>query len=308
MKITFLDAATLGDISLAPIAGLGELRCYPNTSYEEIPERVKDCDVLIINKIPVDARLMDAAAKLRLICEAATGVNNIDLAEAERRGIPVRNVAGYSTDSVAQLTFTHLLSLASSAPLYDEFVKSGAYSNSGMFTNLDWKITELAGKSIGIVGMGAIGSKVAQIADAFGMRVKYYSTSGTSHCDKYLSVPLEELMESSDVISIHAPLNERTRGLIGAKQIAMMKPSAIIINVGRGGILDEYALAKAIDKEEIGGAAIDVFPVEPIPADHPLLHTSHPERLRLSPHIGWGSREALTRLVNAIAENIKKGF
>lgn len=307
MKITFLDAATLGDISLEPIAALGELSCYPNTSYEEIPERVKDCEVLIINKVHVDARLMDAAPKLRLICEAATGVNNIELAEAESRGIAVRNVAGYSTDSVAQLTFAHLLSLAVSAPQYDEFVKSGEYSRSSMFTNLDCRIMELAGKSLGIVGMGAIGLRVAEIASAFGMHVAYYSTSGSSHCDKYPSVSLEELMRGSDVISIHAPLNERTKGLIGAEQIAMMKPDAIIMNVGRGGIIDEYALAEAIDKEKIGGAAIDVFPVEPIPADHPLLHTSHPERLRLSPHIGWGSHEALTRLVTAIAGNIKKG-
>ena len=308
MKIVFLDALTLGDTSLAPIAALGELVCYPTSTPEEARARAGDCEVLIVNKIRVDRALLEAAPRLRLVCEAATGVNNIDLEACSARGIAVRNVAGYSTEPVVQQTFMHILSLMGNAPYFDEAVKSGTYSRSGIFTDLSRPVRELDGRTIGIVGMGTIGRRVAAVAEAFGMKVIYYSTSGTSHCTEYPSVPLDRLLATADVISIHAPLNDRTRGLIGASGLAKMKPEAIIVNMGRGGIIDEAALADAIDREAIGGAATDVFVTEPVPQDHPLLHTRHPERLRFTPHTGWASVEARERLVARIAENIAKGF
>ena len=308
MKIVFLDALTLGDTSLDPIVALGELVCYPTSTPAEALARVGDCEVLIINKIRVDRPLLDAAPRLRLVCEAATGVNNIDLEACAQRGIPVRNVAGYSTEPVVQQTFMHILSLMGNAPYFDEAVKSGAYSRSGIFCDLSRPVRELDGRTIGIIGMGTIGHRVATIAEAFGMRVIYYSTSGTSHCTDYPSVSLETMLSEADVISIHAPLNDRTRGLIGAAELAQMKPDAILVNLGRGGIVDESALAEAIDREAIGGFATDVFAVEPVPVDNPLLHTRHPERLRFTPHTGWASVEARDRLVARIAENIAQGF
>lgn len=308
MKIVFLDAATLGDTSLAPIARLGELVCYPNSTPQEARERVAGCDVLIVNKIKVDRPLLDAAPSLRLVCEAATGVNNIDLDACAERGIPVRNVAGYSTDSVVQQTFMHMLSLLGDAPYFDAKVKSGEYSRSGLFTDVSRPFVEITGKTLGVIGMGTIGQQVARIATAFGMRVIYYSTSGTGHCKDYPSVSLETLLKESDVVSVHAPLNARTSGLIGARELAWMKPSAFLINLGRGGIIDEADLVAAVDAGQIAGTATDVFTSEPIPLDHPFLHARHPERFRFTPHTAWASVEARERLVAIIAENIEKGW
>lgn len=305
MKIVFLDAETMGDVSFAPVEVLGEFVSYDRSTPEEALERVADCDVLIINKIKVDKALIDAAPSLKLICEAATGINNIDVGYAASKGIPVRNAVGYSTDSVVQATFMHLLSLVGNAPYYDEVVKSGHYSRSGIFTDVTVNWSELAGKNMGIVGLGNIGSKVAAIAKAFGMNVSYFSTSGTSHNSDYPSLPLEEMLAGSDVVSIHAPLNERTMGLIGAGELALMKPGAYLINMGRGGIVDEAALAEAVDNGVIAGAALDVFLSEPLPLDSPFLKMQHPERMRLAPHVAWASVEARSRLVGMIAENIR---
>lgn len=305
MKIVFLDAATLGDTSLTPIAALGELVTYPVCSPEEALERVVEAEVLIINKIKVTRELIAAAPKLRLICEAATGINNIDVPAAAERGIPVKNVAGYSTDSVAQLTWAHILSLTGQTPYFDGRVKDGTYSASGIFTDMTLNWNELAGKTLGVIGMGAIGSKVAKIGEAFGMKVVYYSTSGTSHCSEYVSLPLDEFLAASDVVTIHAPLSDRTKGLIGANELRMMKKSAVLVNAGRGGIVSESALAEAVDGGVIAGAALDVFDREPLPADSPLLSVRHPERFRFTPHTSWASVEARQRLVTAIAENIK---
>lgn len=308
MKIVFLDAATMGDVSFAPIQQLGELVCYDSSTPEQALERVAECEVLIINKIKVTPELIDAAPALRLICEAATGVNNIDLEYAARKGIPVRNAVGYSTDSVVQATFMHILSLVGNAPYFDESVKSGRYSSGGSFTDVTVNWRELSGKTIGIIGLGNIGKRVAKIAEAFGMKVCYYSTSGTSHCSDYPSLSLEELLAVSDIVSIHAPLNERTDGLIGKEQLSLMKKSAFVVNMGRGGIVDESALADAVDAGEIAGAALDVFVTEPLPEDHPLLRTRHPERLRLAPHVAWASVEARERLVRMITDNITENI
>ncbi len=304
MKIVFLDAATLGDTPLDPIKALGTLVCYPYSTAAEALDRVGDCDVLIINKVKVTRALLDAAPSLKLVCEAATGVNNIDLEACAARCIPVRNVAGYSTESVVQETFMHLLSLLGNGPYFDERVKSGHYSAGLLFTDVSRPFIEMHGKTMGIIGMGTIGSRVAAVATAFGMQVIYYSTSGTSHCKDYPSVSLEELLTRSDVVSVHAPLNARTQNLIGEAELARMKPQAIMINMGRGGIVNESALAAAVDQGTIGGAALDVYESEPLPADSPLLHTRHPERFRFTPHTAWASVEARSRLVACIARNI----
>ena len=308
MKIVFLDAATMGDVSFSPISALGELECFQTSDREEALQRAKDAEVLIINKIKVDKELVDAAPKLRLICEAATGVNNIDLEYAASKGIPVRNAVGYSTDSVVQMTFMMILSLVGRCRYFDDFVKSGEYSRSGLFTDVSKMFFELRGKRLGIIGLGNIGGNVAKVGEAFGMNVSYFSTSGTSHSKDYPSVDLDTLMSSSDIISIHAPYNERTAGLVGAEQLRKMKSTAYIVNMGRGGIIDEAALAEAIDGGWIAGAGVDVFTAEPLPADNPLLKVRNRDRLILTPHIGWASIEARERLVAMIADNIAAGY
>lgn len=308
MKIVFLDAATMGDVSFSPISALGDLECFQTSDREEALRRVKDAEVLIINKIKVDKELVDAAPKLRLICEAATGVNNIDLEYAASKGIPVRNAVGYSTDSVVQMTFMMILSLVGRCRYFDDFVKSGEYSRSGLFTDVSTMFFELRGKRLGIIGLGNIGGNVAKVGEAFGMNVSYFSTSGTSHSKDYPSVDLDTLMSSSDIISIHAPYNERTAGLVGAEQLRKMKSTAYIVNMGRGGIIDEAALAEAIDGGWIAGAGVDVFTAEPLSADNPLLNVRNRDRLILTPHIGWASIEARERLVAMIADNIAAGY
>ena len=308
MKIVFLDAATMGDVSFEPFERLGEFVRYESSTPEEARERVKDTDVLLINKVLVNKELIDSAPNLRLICIAATGVNNIDVEYAASKGIPVRNAVGYSTDSVVQSTFMHILSLVGGAAYFDDSVKSGRYSRSGMFTDPNWNWRELSGKTIGIIGLGNIGMKVAKIAEAFGMKVCYFSTSGTGHCHDYPCLSLEELLKQSDIVSIHAPLNERTLNLIGARELAMMKPEAYLVNMGRGAIVVEEDLAKAVDEGVIAGAGIDVFVTEPIPEDHPYLRMKHPERMRMAPHVAWAAREARERLIGIMAENIAKGW
>lgn len=308
MKIVFLDAATMGDVSFAPFERLGEFVRYESSTPEEARERVKDVDVLLINKVLVDKDLIDSAQHLKLICIAATGVNNIDVEYASAKGIPVRNAVGYSTDSVVQSTYMHILSLIGGGRYFDDSVKSGAYSRSGMFTDPNWNWWELAGKTIGIIGMGNIGRKVAAIAEAFGMNVCYFSTSGTGHCTDYPCLPLNELLAKSDIVSIHAPLNSWTEALIGWEELKMMKPSAYLINMGRGAIVVEEDLAKAVDEEVIAGAGMDVFITEPIPENHPYLKMQHPERMSLAPHVAWASIEARQRLIGMMAENIAKGW
>ena len=308
MKIVLLDAATMGDVSFEPFERLGDFTSYEMSTPQEARERVKDVNVLLINKVLVDKELIDSAPELKLICVAATGVNNIDVEYAASKGIPVRNAVGYSTDSVVQNTFMHILSLVGGAPYFDDSVKSGSYSRSGMFTDPNWNWWELSGKTIGIIGMGNIGMKVAGIAEAFGMKVCYYSTSGTGHCTEYPCLSLEELLKTSDIVSIHAPLNERTLNLIGKEQLSLMKPEAYLVNAGRGAIIVEEDLAEAVDNGVIAGAGIDVFIKEPLPEDHPYLRMRHPERMRFSPHIAWASMEARNRLVEIMAENIAKGW
>ena len=300
MKIVFLDAATMGDASMDEIAALGEFVCYPSSTAEEARVRAADADVVLLNKVIVDQAFLDACPKLKLVCEAGTGINNINVKLCDARGVIVRNVAGYSTESVAQTAWMHILALAGRAFHYNAYAKDGRYSAGSIHVD--------AGKTLGIVGMGAIGQKVAAIGTAFGMKVIYYSTSGTGHCKDYPCVSLDELLTKSDVISIHAPYNERTAGLIDYAGLCKMKPTAYLVNTGRGGIAVEADLVRAIDEERIAGIGIDVYQKEPIPLDHPFLHAKHPERIFLTPHIAWYSVEARARLAHEMAENIKKGW
>ena len=308
MKIVFLDAATMGSTPLTAIESLGEFERFDNSTTEEARMRVRDADVAIVNKVIVDQAFLDAAPKLKLVCEAGTGMNNIDAELCRKRGVQVRNVAGYSTDAVAQHTWMLILALAGRLFHYDSYVKDGRYTRARLHTDSDHPYTGLSGKTIGIVGMGAIGQKVARIAEVFGMKVLYYSTSGTSHCTEYPSVSLESLLREADVVSIHAPYNEKTAGLIDYEGLRLMKPTAFLVNTGRGGIAVEADLARAIDEGRIAGVGIDVYVEEPLPAESPLLNSKHPERMILTPHVAWASEETRRRLAEEIAANIRKGW
>ena len=310
LKIVFLDAQTLGsDISLAPVASLGEYVSYPSTKPEEVFDRIAGFDVVITNKGWMGKEQIDSSPALKLICVAATGTNNVDTAYAASKGIPVRNAVDYSTESVTQVTWMHILNLVGKARFFDEYVKDGSYSASGCFTNAAVPFFELRGKTYGTVGLGNIGSRVAAVAEAFGMKVLYFPTSGKPHSDRYeADTNLVSFLSRCDVVSVHCPLNAHTNGLIGYDALAQMKRSAVIVNMGRGGIIVEADLARALDEGLIAGAATDVFTKEPLPADHPYLQMQHPERLLLTPHIGWASREARICLVEKIATNIKEMF
>ncbi len=305
MKIVFLDEYTLGGTNLDTIKALGDYTGYESTKPEEVIERAQGAEILIVNKVLIGAKEMDAIPTLRLICVAATGVNNIDLVAAKERGISVRNAVGYSTHTVAEATLGSILTLQRQVCYYDRYVKSGAYSASGQWVNFDRPTHRLWGKNWGIIGMGNIGREVARLATAFGCNVAYYSTSGTTRNEEWPQRPLDELLAWADVISVHCPLNEKTAGLIGAAEIAKMKPSALIVNVARGGIVVEKAVAEALDAGQIAGAAFDVYPSEPMPADSPLLHTADPDKLLLSPHNAWSAVESIETLVECIATNIK---
>lgn len=304
MKIVFLDRASLGDTSLDPLEQLGDLTVYDDTAASEVEERCRDADIIICNKVKITAHIMDALPKLRLICITATGMNNVELPYAAQKNIAVKNVANYSTASVAQVTFALLLSLMHSVAYFDAYVKGGQYAQSSLFTHYGRTFYELAGKRFGVIGMGNIGRRVAAIAEAFGASVAYYSTSGQNLAAPYLLLPLSDLLETSDVVSIHAPLNRNTYNLIGYPQLRRMKPAAYLVNVGRGKIVNEAELARALNENLIAGAALDVFEHEPVNPDNPLLSLKNPEKLILSPHIGWLSVEARKALVEKVAENI----
>ena len=304
MKIVCLDAATLGsDVNLDVFGQFGEFVSFETTATNERVERLKGADVVITNKVVIDKDVMDAS-NLKLICISATGMNNVDLAYAAAKGIAVKNVAGYSTASVVQHTFACLFALTNRVKFYDNYAQSGEWAKSEIFTNLDRSIGEIAGKSFGVIGLGEIGRGVARIAEAFGARVSYYSTSGTNANAEFKRQNLDELLGGCDIVSIHAPLNEKTRNLIGERELNLMKEGAILMNFGRGGIVDESAVARAIDGRNLRFAS-DVLETEPMRADHPLLNIKNKENLILTPHVAWASFEARERLVAMIVENIK---
>lgn len=304
-KIVVLDSKTLGNVNFDKLKEFGEVVLYEKTKAEEVEERIKDASIILTNKVALNKDNLKNAEKLEIICETATGFNNIDIEYAKSKNIAVTNVAGYSTPTVAQHTFATLLHLYDKIGYYDEFVKSGEYSKSGMFTNLDKPFNDIEGKKWGIVGLGNIGKKVAKIAEAFGAEVVYYSTSGKNNNSNYKRVELDELLSESDIISIHSPLNSNTQGLFNYDNLKKMKKSSVLINMGRGPIVVEKDLAKAIDENIIAGAGLDVFSVEPIPEDSPLLKIKNKEKIVMTPHIAWASIEARERLFNDLIENIK---
>lgn len=306
MKIGILDAATVGaDLDLSPLKKCGELIIYELTAPEEIVERVKDLDVIITNKVVLGEENLKECTHLKMIALLATGYNNIDIQYAKSKGIAVANVAGYSTESVAQHTFAMLLHLIEHLGQYDEYVKSRQYADSEMFTYIAWPYHELNGKVLGIVGLGAIGRAVARIATAFGMEVVYYSTSGKNNSDDYRRVTLEELLKISDVVSVHAPYNEQTHHLIGYEQIVQMKRNAYLLNLGRGNIIVEADLARALNEELILGAGLDVLGKEPIDHHNALFEVKDKNRLLITPHIAWASVEARNQLIQEVVMNIE---
>ncbi|TVQ00336.1 MAG: D-2-hydroxyacid dehydrogenase [Balneolaceae bacterium] len=306
MNIVFLDVKTVGDVpNLNDLKSFGEVTFYQTTRPEETKERISDADIVITNKVVLGRGLIESANNLKLICVAATGMNNIDLEAAEDAGIKVKNVAGYASQSVAQSTFALILYLMHDIRYYDEYVKSGEYSKSDIFTNLDRPFRQIYGKRFGIIGLGNIGQQVAGIAEVFGAEVVYYSTSGRNTGQPYRQLHIDELLETSDIVSIHAPLNENTEGLIGYEQLKKMKRNAILINTGRGGIVNESDLAQALDENLIGAAALDVFEHEPIKPENPLLKIVNKEKLVMAPHITWSSIEARTKLIEGVGKHIE---
>ncbi len=303
MQITFLDVKTLGDdITTEAFAALGELTEYANTSPDEVAERIADAEVVVINKVKLNESNLSGAAALRLICIAATGFDNVDLAYCRNRGIAVCNVVGYSTQSVAQVTVSMALSLMTHLSEYRAYVADGAYSASGVANSLVPVYHEIAGKTWGILGFGNIGRQVGVVARALNCRVLVNKRTPVADWE---CVDFDTLCRESDILSIHTPLNDGTRGLLDAAHIAMLKPDAIVINVARGAVTDERVLAEAVKEGRIGGIGVDVYSAEPMSCDHPFSEIRNLPNVCLTPHMAWGAQETRMRLMEEMAENVR---
>lgn len=306
IRAVVLDGATLGDdVSFASLTSCTDLTTYALTTPGEIAPRIRDAHVVIVNKIRLNETNLAAAADLKLICVAATGYDNIDVDYCRRRGIAVCNVLGYSTDSVAQLTVAMVLELLLHLPTMCEYVRSGAYTASGVANRLSPAFHELAGKTWGIVGAGNIGKKVARVAEAFGCRVIVCRRRPD---DEYPTADIDTLCRESDIISVHTPLTDETRGLISRGRIASMKPGAILVNVARGAVTDESALADAVVSGRLGGLGVDVYSAEPMPIDHPLYAVRDLPNVCFTPHMAWGAVESRQRCLDEISENVRTFF
>lgn len=306
MKLVFLETDTLGDdVDLSKFGDFGEVIKYNKSEIDKNAERAEEADILIVNKIPMNETTLKEAANLKLICITGTGTNIVDFLYTNKRNIAVANVKGYSTQSVVQHTFALFFYLYEKLHFYDKFVKSGDYVKSDIFSRFDPKFNEMYGKTWGIIGLGEIGKNVAFVASGFGCQVQYYSTSGKNNNNEIKQVDFDTLLSTSDVVSIHAPLNESTRNLIDAAALKKMKTSSILLNLGRGPIVNEEALAEALEKDEIAGAGLDVIKIEPMAADNPLLRIKDSTKLLITPHIAWATIEARQRCVNEVYENVK---
>lgn len=306
MKIVFLDAKTIGDdLDLSGFDRFGEVVKYDYSTPEEAAVRSREADVLIVNKVQINEASTGEAEHLKLVCVTATGTNNLDKEYLERRNIAWRNVAGYSTETVAQHTFALLFYLMEKMNYYDQYVKSGKYMNDRLFTHFSNVFYELNGKTWGIIGMGNIGRRVAEIAKVFGCNVIYYSTTGKNQQQDFQRVEWEELLTQSDIISVHAPLTDATLNLMDAEAFAKMKPSAIFINVGRGPIVVEEDLCRALETGEIAAAGLDVLREEPMSKDNPLQRIQDSSKLVITPHIAWASVEARKRLMKIVEKQIE---
>jgi len=304
MKIVILDRATLGfDIDVSIFEKYGEVTSYDVTKKEKTKERIKDADIVLTNKVVIGKDEMDDS-NVKLICITATGTNNVDLVYAKEKDIEVKNVAGYSTSSVVQVAFSMIFYFVQKLNYYKSYVDEGKWQKSKIFTHIDEPFYELDKKRVGVIGLGEIGRNLAKKAQAFDCEVVYFSTSGKNSNSEYKQVSLDELLKTSDIISIHAPLNENTKDLLNYENMKNMKKGAILLNLGRGGIINENDLAKLIDEKEIY-CGIDVVNKEPIEESNSLLKVKNKDRLLLTPHIGWASIEARTRLVEMVAQNIE---
>ena len=307
MKIVFLDRKSIGeDIDLSSFNEFGEVVIYDYSTVEEAYKRTEDADIIVLNKVPINEKTIGNAKNLKLVCVTATGTNNLDKDYLASRGIEWRNVAGYSTEAVAQHTLALTMFLLEHLNYYDNYIKSEKYVEDKMFTHFEMHFNEIYGKTWGIIGLGAIGKRVAEIAKCLGANVIYYSTSGKNHSDIYKEVDFETLLSTSDVISIHAPLDENTMHLMDANAFAKMKKSAILINVGRGPIIVEKDLADALNQGTIAAAGLDVLDVEPMSADNPLKLVKDSNKLIITPHIAWAAVEARVRLMEIIYNQIKE--
>ena len=306
MKIVFLDAKTIGDdIDLSGYDALGEVVKYGFSTPEEARERTKDADVIVLNKVVINEQSIGEAEHLKLVCVTATGTNNLDKEYLDQRGIAWRNVAGYSTETVAQHTFALLFYLLEKLHYYDEYVKSGAYSAQDRFSNFDRPFYELEGKTWGIVGMGNIGKRAAAIATAFGCKVIFYSITGKSTCTDYPQVDKDTLLRESDFLSLHCPLSDLSRNFIDKEAFRKMKKTAVLINVARGPVVNNSDLYEALVAGEIQAAGLDVLEKEPLELSNPLSTLKDSNKLIITPHLAWASVEARTRCVQGVYENIK---
>lgn len=305
MKIVFLETDTLGDdVDLSMFDSLGEVIKYPCSKPEENAKRCEEAEIIIVNKVPMNEENLQLATNLKLICITGTGTNIVDFNYTNGRNITVANVKGYSTQSVVQHTFALFFYLYEKLSYYDSFVKRGDYIRSDIFSHFIMKFHELSGKTWGIIGLGDIGRGVAEVAKQFGCHILYYSTSGKNTNPNYRQVDLDTLLKESDVVSIHAPLNDNTKDLIGEKELRKMKKNAILLNLGRGPIVNEQALAKALTEDWIGGAGLDVLTVEPMVASNPLTGVQDSTKLIITPHIAWATVEARQRVTEEVYQNI----
>lgn len=306
MKIVILERKSVGmDVDVSQFGNFGELVTYDTTEKNQVAERVKDADIIIANKAPINEETIGGAPNVKLVCEFATGFDNVDITYCKSRGIKVTNATNYSTETVAQHTFALAFYILEKLNHYDNYVKSGEYAKSDSFTNFDKIFTEIYGKTWGIVGMGNIGRKVASVATAFGCRVIFYSASGKSTCTDYEQVDFDTLLKESDILSLHCPLTDRTRNLIDLEAMKKMKKSAVLINVARGPVVNNGDLYTALMEEEIAGAGLDVVEKEPIAVDNPLNKIKDSGKLIITPHIGWASVEARTRCVEEAYKNVE---
>ena len=306
MKIVILERNSVGtDVSVDALGKYGELTIHRNTTAPDVAERVKDADIIIANKAPLNEATLKDAPNVKLICEFATGYDNVDLNYCKQRGIKVANVVNYSTDAVAQHTFALCFYILEKLRHYDDYVKSGEYAAQDRFSNFDLPYTELAGKTWGIIGMGNIGKKVAQIATAFGCKVIFYSVTGKSSCTDYERVDFDTLLKESDFLSLHCPLSDITRDLINLDALKKMKETAILINVARGPVVNDTDLYTALNENYILGAGLDVTSTEPMKDSNPLSKFMDSNRLIITPHMAWASIEARNRCVSETCKNIE---
>lgn len=305
MKIVILERNSVGvDVSIDELGTLGEMTVYPNTTAVDVKEKVKDAEIIVANKAPLNEDTLKDALNVKLICEFATGYDNVDINYCKSRGIKVANIVNYSTDAVAQHTFALCFYVLEKLHHYDDYVKSGAYAAQDRFSNFDLPFTELSGKTWGIVGMGNIGRKVAKIAQAFGCKVIFYSASGNSTCREYERVDFDTLLKESDFLSLHCPLSDKTRNLINLEALKKMKKSAVLVNVARGPVVNDEDLYTALTEEYIAGAGLDVTGTEPMKDSNPLSKIKDSNKLIITPHLAWASTEARKRCVSETYKNI----